>query len=207
MPLFTVSLNYRKPGFYDFGFIDKQKYSGNIRYYKVPADLPTPNLWGVTINGIGFGIIAKETPRIPAFLDSGGAFIFLPDYLCNTYYEGAPSARKANVDVNNNGRPTPVHVYPCKDTLPDLTVIIGDSPQQYVVTIPGKLLQGAKTGDTGGKSKFPINPGNFIWISVADAAFRLCLEFDGQWIRPRHTFQRRLIGPTIPPHNICSIQI
>lgn len=202
-----MSLNYRKPGFYDFGFIDKQKYSGNIRYFKVPQDLPTPNLWGVTITGLGFGVVAKNTRGIPAFIDSGGAFIFLPEEHCNTYYAGAPSAKVANIDVNNNGRPTPVHIYPCKDTLPDLTVFIGYTPQQYVVTIPGKLLQGAKTADTGGKSKSLTNLGNLGWTSVADSAFRLCLELDGQWVKPRHSSRRRSVGPPIPPHNIRSIQI
>ena len=207
MPLFTVSLNYRKPGFYDFGFIDKQKYSGNIRYYKVPEDLPTPNLWGVTITGVGVGVIASQTPRTPAFIDSGGAFIFLPDSVCSTYYAGAPSAKMANVDVNNNGRATPVHIYPCKDTLPDLTVFIGDSPQQYVVAIPGKLLQGAETGDEGSEFESPKNPEQLVWMNITKAAFRLCFELDGQWNSPRYTSQRCFIRPPVPPHDVRSIQI
>ena len=149
MPLFTVSLNYRNPGFYDFGFIDKHKYTGDIQYFPVPSNLPTPNLWGVSLTAITVGYLPTGVIRfsggIPTFIDSGGAFIFLPQEVCDRYYKQAPYAKEARVDVNHNGNPSAVHLYPCDDGLPDLTVFVGENG--YKATIPGKLLRGAQHDD------------------------------------------------------------
>ena len=147
MPLFTVSLNYRAPGFYDFGFVDKRKYSGPLRYFPVPQ-LPTQSLWGVNATGYAIGdnqaLKAFDGGNLPTFIDSGGAFIFLPPKVCDEYYAQAPFAEPANLDINRNGNPMAAHLFPCSKTLPDLVIAVGD----YQTTIPGLLLQGSQYNAT-----------------------------------------------------------
>ena len=100
----------------------------------------------MNVTGFAVGTTTTLIPfdeGLPTFIDSGGAFIFLPLVVCDNYYAHAPYANSMSLDVNHNGNPSPVHVYPCEQTLPDLTVGVGD----YKVTIPGKLLQGARYKD------------------------------------------------------------
>lgn len=157
LPLFTASLNYRNPGYYDFGFVDKKKYSGAMRYFPVP-NLPLPNLWGVNATGYAVGndttLTRFDGGGLPTFIDSGGAFIFLPQKYTDVYYAQAPFAYVENVDVNHNGNPQPSHLFPCTETLPDLIIGVGD----YQATIPGELLRGAQYNATS-KSKAHI----WIW--------------------------------------------
>ena len=147
MPLFTASLNYRNPGFYDFGFVDKRKYSGPLRYFPVPT-LPIQGLWGVNATGYAVGDNQTLQPfdggNLPTFIDSGGAFIFLPPKYCDEYYAQAPFAEPADVDINHNGNLMTAHIFPCSETLPDLVIAVGD----YQTTIPGLLLQGSQYNAT-----------------------------------------------------------
>ena len=84
--------------------------------------------------------MAPLNSGLPTFIDSGGAFIFMPQDIVNAYYAQVPSGSHANIDVNHNGNPSPVVVYPCGNTLPDLSVWIGS----YKAVIQGKLLQGSR---------------------------------------------------------------
>ena len=147
-PLFTVSLNYRHPGYYDFGYVDNRKFSGPLRYFPVPT-LPTPNLWGVNATAYGVGDATTLTPfdggALPTFIDSGGAFIYLPEKYANDYYAHAPFVESATVDINHNNNPTLSHLFPCTQTLPDLTFKVGD----YQTRIPGELLRGSRYNETG----------------------------------------------------------
>ena len=156
LPLFTVSLNYRHPGYYDFGFVDRRKYAGPLRYYPVPT-LPTPNLWGVNATAYRVGKETDAKPfdggALPTFIDSGGAFIYLPEKYANDYYAQAPFVESVTVDINHNNNPTPSHLFPCTQTLPDLSFGVGE----YWATIPGALLQGAKYNET---SKCMLTLGN-----------------------------------------------
>lgn len=201
MPVFTVSLNHRKPGFYDFGWIDERKYTGGLTWFPVPSNLPTPNLWGVDIHDFTFGSDKEAALRyegIPAFIDSGGAFIFLPQTICDRYYSRAPNAKKAEVDVNHNGNEAPVYVYPCEETLPDLTIRIGT----YKAKINGKLLQGAKFDGTCKWSTLcPLTK-----THDADAS-RVHLKLDGQWTGRSHTCQCCLTRTPIPPNNVRGVQL
>ena len=81
---------------------------------------------------------------LPAYIDSGGAFIFLPQKYVDAFYTQAPSVQLANVDVNHNGNAQATYLFPCEQTLPDLIIEVG----AYNTTIPGQLLQGAKYNET-----------------------------------------------------------
>jgi Eukaryotic aspartyl protease len=51
-PLFTVDLKHAEPGSYDFGWVDQNKYKGQITY--VPAD-NSSGLWGIQVGGFAVG--------------------------------------------------------------------------------------------------------------------------------------------------------
>lgn len=183
MPLFTVSLNYRNPGFYDFGFVDKRKYSGPLRYFPVPT-LPTQSLWGVNATGYAVGDNQSLKPfdggNLPTFIDSGGAFIFLPPKYCDEYYAQASFAEPANVDINHNGNPMATHIFPCSETLPDLVIAVGD----YQTTIPGLLLQGSQYNATSKCTHIAMQEdGRFFLLGGADFITSVRFESDSQWRR------------------------
>lgn len=51
-PLFAVTLKHNAPGSYDFGYIDDEKYTGNITYTDVDS---SRGFWGFTASGYGVG--------------------------------------------------------------------------------------------------------------------------------------------------------
>lgn len=204
MPLFTVSLNYRNPGFYDFGFVDKRKYSGPLRYFPVPT-LPTQSLWGVNATGYAVGdnqtLKAFDGGNLPTFIDSGGAFIFLPPKYCDEYYAQAPFAEPANVDINHNGNPMTAHVFPCSQTLPDLVIAVGD----YQTTIPGLLLQGSRYNATSKCTAIASKTDQRLaLLGSTDQTTSVRFEFTPQWRRV-HTFISGFVWPSISQDHVRSI--
>jgi aspergillopepsin I len=70
-PVFTSALKRRQPGTYDFGFIDKAKYRGNITYVNVNSKR---GFWDFQITGFAVGSSAVQTPQdgpINAIADTG----------------------------------------------------------------------------------------------------------------------------------------
>lgn len=51
-PLFAVTLKHQAPGSYDFGFIDKSKYTGSLTYTDVDS---SDGFWGFTADGWSVG--------------------------------------------------------------------------------------------------------------------------------------------------------
>lgn len=51
-PLFAVTLKHKAPGSYDFGFIDKSKYTGSLTYTDVDS---SKGFWGFTADGWSVG--------------------------------------------------------------------------------------------------------------------------------------------------------
>lgn len=51
-PLFAVTLKHQAPGSYDFGFIDVQKYTGQIAYTPVDS---SQGFWSFTASGYSVG--------------------------------------------------------------------------------------------------------------------------------------------------------
>ncbi|KAL2384229.1 hypothetical protein RJZ90_002101 [Blastomyces dermatitidis] len=64
-PLFAVSLKKNKPGTFDFGFIDDDKYNGNITYTPVYDS----GFWSISTTGYAIGNSTSNTSTpIKAFL-------------------------------------------------------------------------------------------------------------------------------------------
>lgn len=51
-PLFAVTLKHNAPGSYDFGYIDKSKYTGSLTYTDVDS---SDGFWGFTADGYSIG--------------------------------------------------------------------------------------------------------------------------------------------------------
>ncbi|KAF2179975.1 acid protease [Zopfia rhizophila CBS 207.26] len=129
-PLFAVTLKYHAPGTYDFGFIDKSKYTGNITYVDVNT---TQGAWEFTASGYAVGSGSTTTTNINAVIDTGATLLYLPTAVVKAYYAKVP---KAQVSRTEGG-----YIFPCSTTLPDFTVIIGGSKQ----VVPGKYINYAPT--------------------------------------------------------------
>jgi aspergillopepsin I len=78
-PVFTAALKRHKPGTYDFGFIDKSKYKGEITWVNVGGKR---GFWDFNITGIAVANGAVQTLQdgpINAIADTGFV-LFLPDF-------------------------------------------------------------------------------------------------------------------------------
>ena len=80
-------------------------------------------------------IITPFAGGLKAIIDSGTTYLLMQQPYCDAYYAKAPSV----VNDPNYG-----YIFPCKDTLPSLTLAIGS----YKAEIPGSLLQGANLNST-----------------------------------------------------------
>ena len=136
-PLFTVYLNHGHPGTYDFGFISPSKMTTAISWF--PALVaPNKGWWIVTTTGYSVAGNKRVTSEfLNAVIDTGVTYLLLPQRICDQYYANAPSAVKD---------PAYGYVFPCSDTLPDITLYVGS----YNTTVPGWLLNGGQINSTSG---------------------------------------------------------
>lgn len=133
-PLFAVTLKYHAAGTYDFGFIDKSKYTGKINY--VDADT-AEGFWGVTATAYSVGSNTVDA-SIPGILDTGTTLLYIDAAIAKAYYAKVAGAK---VDAQQGG-----YVFPCSAKLPDFSVTFGGVKQ----TVPGKYVNYAPltTGST-----------------------------------------------------------
>ncbi|KLJ05640.1 hypothetical protein EMPG_09350 [Blastomyces silverae] len=126
-PLFAVSLKKNKPGTFDFGFIDDDKYNGNITYTPVHDD----GFWSISTTGYAVGNSTSNTSTpIKGFLDTGTTMMLLPESIINDYYSQVPGSTKISGLENAflNG-----WMFPCNATIPPFSLII---EKNYRATIP-----------------------------------------------------------------------
>lgn len=57
-PIFAAALKYEGSGTYDFGYIDKNKYEGEITYMGVDS---SDGFWSVTFDGYEAGDVQTKT--------------------------------------------------------------------------------------------------------------------------------------------------
>ncbi|KAJ2997553.1 hypothetical protein NUW58_g624 [Xylaria curta] len=139
----TADLKYHAAGTYDFGVIDKSKYTGEITYVDVDN---SQGFWGFTaeINGESISGIA----------DTGTTLALLPDSVVSGYYSQVPSAK---MDEQQGG-----YVFPCQTKLPDFTF----SPGEAKITIPGEYLNYAPTDESGESCFGGLQPDGGGGISI-----------------------------------------
>ncbi|KAJ5098665.1 hypothetical protein N7532_005666 [Penicillium argentinense] len=129
-PLFAVTLKHNKPGSYDFGFIDKSKYTGELAYTDVDS---SQGFWMFTADGYKVG--STSGGSIKGIADTGTTLLMLPDDVVSAYYKQVDGAKE---DQSAGG-----YTFACSSKLPDFTVTIGS----YDAVVPGNLINYAPITD------------------------------------------------------------
>ncbi|KAJ5250266.1 hypothetical protein N7489_000676 [Penicillium chrysogenum] len=136
-PLFAVTLKHGAPGTYDFGYIDKKKFTGSLTYTDVDN---SQGFWSFTADSYKVGT-GSAGPSIEGIADTGTTLLLLDDGVVSDYYK--------KVDGAKNNYSAGGYVFPCDADLPDFTVTIGS----YDAVVPGKHIKYAPV-TTGSSSCF-----------------------------------------------------
>lgn len=144
-PLFTVRLLSNGIGEYEFGTVDKSKYSGPMANVSVDS---SNGFWQFNSAqyAIGDGSFHPITQAPEAIADTGTSLMLVSPEVAEAYYKQVDGAIYAN---NANG-----YIFPCTSALPTLSVAIGNA---YSATIPGSLMNWSEVGTnttTGATGKF-----------------------------------------------------
>jgi aspergillopepsin I len=130
-PLFAVTLKYHAAGTYDFGYIDKSKYTGSITY--VNAD-DSQGFWGFSASAYSVGTTTTQK-TVSGILDTGTTLIYTDTAIVRAYYAKVSGAKN---DSTQGG-----YIFPCTASLPDFSITVGGVKQ----TVPGKYVNYAPIGD------------------------------------------------------------
>ncbi|OAX82431.1 hypothetical protein ACJ72_03211 [Emergomyces africanus] len=125
-PLFAVCLKKNQPGTFDFGFIDENKYDGDITYTPVLKG----GFWSITATGYAVGNSTSNNTPIKGFLDTGTTMVLLPEPVVIDYYSKIPGS------TTTAGHPNDVlngWIFPCNTTIPPFSLIVEND---YLATIP-----------------------------------------------------------------------
>ncbi|KXL48196.1 MAG: hypothetical protein FE78DRAFT_536032, partial [Acidomyces sp. 'richmondensis'] len=124
--VFTACLRHKQPGTYDFGFVDHEKYVGRLSY--VPVDA-SKGVWQFNSSGwaVGRGDSLSASSAIGVtFADTGSSLMYLPTEVIMEYYKQVEATEYDNDQQS--------YVVPCKATLPDLKLELGES----TIVVPGQ---------------------------------------------------------------------
>ncbi|KAE8380856.1 Aspartic protease pep1 [Aspergillus bertholletiae] len=155
-PLFAVTLKYHAPGSYDFGYIDKQKYTGEIAYADVDS---SQGFWQFTADGYSVGSGAAQQTPITGIADTGTTLVMLDDAIVDAYYKQVQGAE--------NNSSAGGYVFPCDAELPEFTVVIGS----YNAVIPGKHINYAPLQEGGSTCVGGIQSNSGIGLSILGDVF------------------------------------
>ncbi|KAF2864306.1 aspartyl protease [Piedraia hortae CBS 480.64] len=130
--LFTATLKHNSPGSYDFGFLNRSKFRGEIVY--VPVDA-SRGLWTFDAGSFSVGNGRLQGRIGKAVADTGTTLLFVPQGIANAYYNQAPGAR---YDRSQGG-----YIVPCDSRqLPAFNIQIGSQ----TISVPGYLLTYSPVG-------------------------------------------------------------
>ena len=119
-PVMGVSLKYKAPGSYDFGFI---RSNASLTYTPVDS---SQGFWQFTPTGAEVGGKAISTgSSLAGIADTGTTLLLAPSDVAAAYYKGTG----ATIDSG-------YYVFPCSTTLPDFSLLIGKTK----ITVPGKFI-------------------------------------------------------------------
>jgi len=149
-PLFAVQLKYHAAGTYDFGYIDKSKYTGPITY--VAAD-DSQGFWGFSASAYSVGT-TTTTKTVSGILDTGTTLIYTDPAIVKAYYAKVSGAKN---DATQGG-----YIFPCTATLPDFSITVGGVKQ----TVPGKYVNYAPLDDGTGACFGGIQTDDGIGFSI-----------------------------------------
>ncbi|KAI5286234.1 Type I transmembrane sorting receptor [Ascosphaera aggregata] len=118
-PLFTADLKHDAPGTYDFGFVDDEKYTGDITYVDVDS---SRGYWEFTVDDLSLGNRSIAT-KLGSIADTGTTLLVLNDDIAQEYFKDVKNLTEVN------GR----WIVNCNARLADLTFTIGG----HKIFVPG----------------------------------------------------------------------
>ncbi|PQE09138.1 aspartic endopeptidase Pep1 aspergillopepsin F protein [Rutstroemia sp. NJR-2017a WRK4] len=126
LPLFAAILKQNASGSYDFGFIDKSKYIGELKYVDVDS---SRGHWSFNVSGYDIGNGELTNDPLKSVIDTGASLIFLPEKIVRAYYQQV-------IGAENNAQSGEWTV-PCSSFLPSFTTSIGE----YKAVVLGDMLK------------------------------------------------------------------
>ncbi|KKK15635.1 hypothetical protein P175DRAFT_0466299 [Aspergillus ochraceoroseus IBT 24754] len=136
-PLFAVTLKHDAPGYYDFGFIDSSRYTGNLVYTEVDN---SDGFWSFTSDSYSIGG-EHAGSGLTGIADTGTTLLLLDDSVVSAYYAQVSGSE----DSSSNGG----YTFPCTADLPDFSITISG----YEAVVPGKYINFEAT-DSSNKTCF-----------------------------------------------------
>ncbi|KAM0425753.1 hypothetical protein ACHAPT_009001 [Fusarium lateritium] len=123
--LFTADLQQDAPGKYNFGFVDKSAFTGDIAFTDVDS---SSGLWTFTSTGFSVGKDALSQTPLTGIADTGTSLLLLPGEVNQAYYS---QVKGAQLDQAAGG-----FTFPCDSDLPDFSFGVGKA----AITIPGAFM-------------------------------------------------------------------
>lgn len=148
-PLFAVTLKHNAPGSYDFGFLDKSKYTGSLTYTDVDS---SQGFWSFTADSYKIG--SQSGSSIKGIADTGTTLLLLDDEVVSAYYQQVSGAAS---DSSAGG-----YTFDCSATLPDFTVSISG----YDAVVPGDLINYAPVSKGSSKCLGGIQSNSGLGFSI-----------------------------------------
>ena len=126
-PLFTADLDKDGSGTYEFGVIDKAKYTGDLTFVSIDT---SSGFWQFESTEYSIdGVTKTNEGASPAIADTGTSLLLLDPSVVKDYYSQVEGAQESS---NIGG-----YIYPCSATLPDFAVSVGG---QYMAKVPGSAI-------------------------------------------------------------------
>lgn len=132
-PLFTVTLKRRAVGSYDFGYLDKSKYTGEIVWAPVKG---AKGFWDFPVTGFAIGGGQEVPIALNAIADTGSSLWYVPAKVADSYYAKVPGASFSQLSGGWN--------FPCTAKLPDITLTISGKK----LVVPGGNMNYQNIGGT-----------------------------------------------------------
>lgn len=132
-PIFTVNVKRHAVGQYDFGYIDKAKYKGDLQYVNVDSK---KGFWVFEPEGFAIGNGPTQKIKINAIADTGTSLWYMPKASTEAYWEQVPGAV---YNMQQGG-----YTYPCGAKLPDFHVVVAGKK----VTVSGANMNYQQMGPT-----------------------------------------------------------
>lgn len=114
-PVFTTSLKRRAAGSYDFGFIDKSKYTGELVWVDVRNGPRSKGYWDFEPSGFAVGDGPTHVASFPAIVDTGSSQWYIPKSIAEAYWKEVKGAR-----IKSGYGWT----FPCESKLPDMSIVV-----------------------------------------------------------------------------------